>query len=62
MLKGDFTWWILPFTSGCFLNIALTNLLPDLMKEDNPKESLKQLASLLLGIGVMGALSLVHGV
>lgn len=59
-LSGDITWWILPFTSGCFLNIALTNLLPDLMKEDNPKESVKQFASLMLGIAIMGALSLVH--
>ncbi|CAL8082120.1 unnamed protein product [Orchesella dallaii] len=57
---GDFTWWILPFTSGCFLNIALTNLLPDLMKEENPKESAKQFASLLLGIAVMAVVSCFH--
>ncbi|CAG7724471.1 unnamed protein product [Allacma fusca] len=57
---GDFTWWILPFTSGGFINIALTNLLPDLLKEDDPKESFLQLVSLILGIGVMGLVTLLH--
>lgn len=28
--------WILPFTSGGFLYIALVNVLPDLLEEDDP--------------------------
>ncbi|KAF5276301.1 hypothetical protein FQA39_LY06650 [Lamprigera yunnana] len=48
------TSWILPFTSGTFLHIALVTVLPDLLKEEDPKESLKQLLALLLGISIMG--------
>lgn len=33
---GSCTFWILPFTSGGFLNIALVNVLPDLLKEKDP--------------------------
>lgn len=28
--------WILPFTSGGFLYIALVNVLPDILEEDDP--------------------------
>jgi len=57
---GDLTWWILPFTSGCFINIALTNLLPDLVKEDDPKEAAKQFCGIILGIAVMAGVSMLH--
>ncbi|XP_067007722.2 zinc transporter ZIP13 homolog [Anabrus simplex] len=53
------TSWILPFTAGGFLHIALVTVLPDLLKEENPKESMMQLFSLLSGIAVMGALSIL---
>jgi len=53
------TSWILPFTAGGFLHIALVTVLPDLLREENPKESLLQLASLLGGIGVMALLVVV---
>ncbi|XP_005384030.1 PREDICTED: zinc transporter ZIP13 [Chinchilla lanigera] len=43
--------WVLPFTSGGFLYIALVNVLPDLLEEDNPWLSLQQV--LLLGAGVL---------
>lgn len=52
------TSWILPFTAGGFLHIGMVTILPDLLKEPNPKESLKQLAALLLGIVVMALLTL----
>ncbi|CAG9865102.1 unnamed protein product [Phyllotreta striolata] len=45
--------WILPFTTGTFLHIALVTVLPDLLKEEDPKESFKQLLALILGIVVM---------
>ncbi|KAF5298031.1 hypothetical protein FQR65_LT09842 [Abscondita terminalis] len=48
------TSWILPFTSGTFLHIALVTVLPDLLKEEDPKESFKQLLALLLGVTIMG--------
>jgi zinc transporter 13 len=53
------TSWILPFTAGGFLHIALVTVLPDLLQEENPKESLLHLASLLEGIGFMAALIVV---
>jgi len=53
------TCWVLPFTAGGFLNIALVSVLPELMEEDDPREAMKQLGSLLLGITVMGLLSLL---
>lgn len=51
------TSWILPFTAGGFLHIALVSVLPELVEETSPRESLKQLASLTCGILVMAALT-----
>lgn len=48
--------WILPLTAGGFIHIGLVTILPDLLKETNTKESLKQLGALLLGIIIMAAL------
>lgn len=35
LLADTNTSWILPFTSGGFLNIALVSVLPDLLKEED---------------------------
>ncbi|CAH0554714.1 unnamed protein product [Brassicogethes aeneus] len=51
------TSWILPFTAGTFLHIALVTVLPDLLKEEDPKESLKQIIALICGIVIMAAVS-----
>ncbi|TGZ47517.1 zinc transporter ZIP13 homolog [Temnothorax longispinosus] len=48
--------WILPLTAGGFIHIGLVTILPDLLKETNTKESLKQLGALLLGVIIMAAL------
>ncbi|KAG7201213.1 hypothetical protein KM043_004000 [Ampulex compressa] len=53
------TSWILPFTSGGFLHIGMVTILPELLKETNPKESLKQLGALLFGIAVMAVLTVI---
>ncbi|XP_012644742.1 zinc transporter ZIP13 isoform X2 [Microcebus murinus] len=50
--------WILPFTSGSFLYIALVNVLPDLLEEDDPWHSLQQVLLLCTGIVVMVLFSL----
>ncbi|XP_008572902.1 PREDICTED: zinc transporter ZIP13 isoform X1 [Galeopterus variegatus] len=50
--------WILPFTSGGFLYIALVNVLPDLLEEDDPWHSLQQVLLLCMGIVVMVLFSL----
>ncbi|GFT14202.1 zinc transporter ZIP13 [Nephila pilipes] len=56
---GDCTSWILPFTSGGFLNIALVNVLPDILKEKDPWESMKQMLCLCGGIGVMALVNVL---
>lgn len=43
----------MPFTAGTFLHIALVTVLPDLLKEEDPRESLKQILALIAGISVM---------
>jgi zinc transporter 13 len=51
---GDKTAWILPFTSGGFLYIALVTVLPDLLGDHiSPTQSLKQFLLLCTGIAVM---------
>ncbi|XP_048522962.1 zinc transporter ZIP13-like [Dendroctonus ponderosae] len=44
------TSWILPFTAGSFLHIGLVTVLPDLLKEESPTESFKQMCSFIVGI------------
>lgn len=51
------TSWILPFTAGTFLHIALVTVLPDLLKEEDPKESIKQFLALILGIVIMAVVT-----
>ncbi|XP_045433596.1 zinc transporter ZIP13 isoform X2 [Pipistrellus kuhlii] len=51
--------WILPFTSGGFLYIALVNVLPDILEEDDPWQSLQQVLLLCAGIVVMVLFSLL---
>lgn len=52
------TSWIMPFTAGGFLHIALVTVLPDLLQEEDRMESLKQLLALILGISVMAVLTI----
>lgn len=47
------TSWIMPFTAGGFLHIALVTVLPDLLQEQDPKESVKQFLALIFGISLM---------
>jgi len=53
------TAWILPFSAGGFLNIALVSVLPELVAESDPREALKQMGCIFLGIAIMGGLSLL---
>lgn len=57
---GRASGWILPFTAGGFLNIALVQVLPDLIRESSNRESLKQLFFIFLGITVMGFVNTLH--
>lgn len=53
--------WILPFSAGGFLNIALVSVLPEILDEstDDPKELIIQFIFVLLGILVMSLLCLI---
>ncbi|KAM6980642.1 zinc transporter ZIP13 [Aplochiton taeniatus] len=53
------TSWILPFSSGGFLYIALVNVVPDLLEEASLRHSLLQILLLCCGIAVMGLLSAI---
>ncbi|XP_004922109.1 zinc transporter ZIP13 homolog [Bombyx mandarina] len=55
------TSWIVPFTAGGFLHIALVTVLPDLLREHSKLESLKHFAALALGILLMHTLTTYFG-
>lgn len=51
--------YILPFTAGGFLNIALVSVVPELMQERRPWPALGQFLSLLAGIMAMSLLTMI---
>ncbi|XP_026234671.1 zinc transporter ZIP13 [Anabas testudineus] len=53
------TTWILPFTSGGFLYIALVNVVPDLLEESSLRHSLLQILLIFCGVAVMVLLSAI---
>ena len=55
---GQCTSWMLPFTAGGFLYIAMVSIIPELMQSDI--HILKLVLPLLAGIFVMGAVILVE--
>ncbi|CAL4121798.1 unnamed protein product, partial [Meganyctiphanes norvegica] len=56
-ILAGFQVYMLGFTAGGFLNIALVSILPDLLKEDSPARSVGQLLALLLGTITMAAVT-----
>ena len=55
---GQCTTWMLPFTAGGFLYIALVSITPELIKEKDT--TLKQITSLLFGVMIMAAVTIVE--
>ncbi|EDV20766.1 uncharacterized protein TRIADDRAFT_50931 [Trichoplax adhaerens] len=55
------TVWILPFTSGGFIYVSLVTIVPDLQKETDPIESVKQVLALLFGVAVMAGVTILFG-
>jgi len=49
----NFSSFIIPFTAGGFIYIATADLIPELKKESRLWQSLSQLLSILLGLGIM---------
>lgn len=58
---GDFVSIMIPFTAGGFLYISLSDLVPELHKEDQIHRSLIQLVAILFGIFVMFLLLILLG-
>lgn len=52
--------WLLPFTAGGFLYIALVSIVPQLLEDGSLTHSVVQVAALLLGILVMALVSMVE--
>ena len=52
--------YVLPFTAGGFLNIALVSLVPDLMQEKQPLAALYQLLCVIAGILAMSLLTFME--
>lgn len=52
--------WLLPFTAGGFLYIALVSIVPQLLEDTNFTHSLIQIMALLLGVVVMALVSIVE--
>ncbi len=50
---------LVPFAAGGFVYIASTDLLPELHKRTQGKDSLVQMVTILLGIGLMAALKIL---
>lgn len=55
----DATAWVLPFTSGGFLYIALVNVVPDLLEETSLRHSLLQILLIFCGVAVMALLTVI---
>ncbi|XP_069799017.1 zinc transporter SLC39A7 isoform X2 [Dendropsophus ebraccatus] len=47
------TLWILPFTAGGFIYIATVSVIPELLKDSRPKQSIMETFGLLLGVAMM---------
>ncbi|CAI9718686.1 zinc transporter ZIP13-like [Octopus vulgaris] len=56
---GMKTAWILPFTSGGFIYIALVSIVPELVEETEPKQSAKQIICIIAGIACMLLVTLI---
>ncbi|XP_068237746.1 zinc transporter ZIP13 homolog [Palaemon carinicauda] len=56
-LLGGVQFYILSFTAGGFLNIALVTVLPELLQEERPAQSCAQLLCLLCGTFTMAAVA-----
>ncbi|XP_077340805.1 zinc transporter Slc39a7-like isoform X2 [Lithobates pipiens] len=47
------TLWILPFTAGGFIYIATVSVIPELLQDSRPSQSIKETIGLLLGVAMM---------
>lgn len=57
---GEASTWVLPFTSGGFIYISCVTILPDIVKETDWFESVKQIFCMFSGIALMAFVSTAH--
>lgn len=59
LLTNFVTWpsgasnWIFPFAAGGFIYVATVPIIPDLLRSTKLEQAAKEIAALLLGIGMM---------
>jgi len=51
---------ILPFTAGGFIYIATVSVIPELLEDANPRQSLKEVVALLIGVILMVFIALLE--
>lgn len=54
------TAWLLPFTAGGFLYIALVSIVPSLLEDSSARQSIVQLLAVVVGIVVMALVTIVE--
>ena len=54
------TGWLLPFTAGGFLYIALVSIVPSLLEDSSVRQSIVQVLAVVVGIVVMALVTLVE--
>lgn len=60
VINASFTNFMVPFTAGGFLYIALSDLIPELHKEQGIRKAIGQTLAIILGIAVMSLLLLIE--
>ena len=54
------TGWLLPFTAGGFLYIALVSIVPSLLEDSSARQSIVQVLAMVVGIVVMALVTIVE--
>ena len=47
------TAWILPFTAGGFIYIATVSVIPELLEDSKPFQSVKEILAMIVGVAMM---------
>lgn len=61
LVAGEFvesTMWMLPYTAGGFIYIATVDVIPDLLQDTSVGQTIKELITIALGIGMMTLIAL----
>lgn len=59
-MAQDYAVYLIPFTAGAFIYIAGADLIPELHHDSKPSMAFKQFLAIILGLGVMFALTFME--